>query len=82
MTFSLMNTRGLCYSIFMPDAVEAGYHKLIVELGAVAHHAGYLMRTYWDQAHCARGVRGISSIGQDVHRPPFGQGVDMLPIWQ
>jgi hypothetical protein len=35
---------------------DATDYKLIVELGPVAHHAGYLWRIHWDQAHCARDV--------------------------
>ena len=59
----------------------------IVGSAAVAHHAGYLQRIHWDQAHCARGVGAGHPIGQysrcllirhDVIYPPFGQGVGMI----
>ena len=61
---------------------SACHDKPTVNLGIVAHHAGYLMRTYWDQAHCARDVGVIYPIGRDVHHTPIGQGVGELPIWQ
>ena len=38
--------------------------KLIVDIWAMAHHAGYRKRIYWDQAHCARGVGVWYPIGQ------------------
>ena len=60
----------------------SSYHELIVLIGPLAHHAGYLLRIYWDQAHCARGVGVWYPIGQDVNHLPIGQGVGMFPIWE
>ena len=61
------------------DAIDS---ELIVDLGAVAHHAGCLKRIHWDQAHCARDVKTISPIGHSVKLHPTGQGVGRLPIRQ
>ena len=41
----------------------------------MAHHAGYLMRIHWDQAHSAHGVGAVHPIGQYLVFTIIGQGV-------
>ena len=53
-----------------------------IDVGALAHHAGYRRRIHWDQAHCARDVGVLHPIGQDVNQLPIGQGVGRFPIWE
>ena len=53
-----------------------------IDVGALAHHAGYRRRIHWDQAHCARDVRTASPIGHDIARYLNGQGVCELFILQ
>jgi hypothetical protein len=59
MANDLLTTWGL--SLVVDDATHP---KLTVGLGAVARHAGCLLRIYWDQAHCARGNEVKYPIGQ------------------
>ena len=73
----LLTTWGLIKAIGM-----SSHDKLIVDLEAVAHHAGYRWRIHWDQAHCARGVGTQCPIGPNVTQLPIGQGVGMFPIWE
>ena len=56
--------------------------KLIMDGSALAYHANNLRRIHWPESHSAHGVRVRHPIGYDVDRPPFGQGVCNLPIWQ
>ena len=77
MVSDLLTTRGLILT-----TGDARDDKLIFELGAMAHHAGYLSRIYWGLAHCTRGVGVCYPIGHDIHRHPLGQGAGRLPIGQ
>ena len=44
---------------------DVGDDKLTVELRAMAHHAGYLLRTNWGLTYCARDVGFSNPIGLD-----------------